>query len=154
MLTLLVTLCEVKHSTCTASSVKKFLIILNKLLMLSVKLVRSLFAVFLTCVIALNSFISPAFADTGSVVNSSDVSPAFADTGSAVKSFVNGFWYTFGTIVGGATGTVATCYTVDVLIAPVAPPAAAYLATMCPAIGAAVGGGVGAAGAREVIVAH
>jgi len=77
---------------------------------------RSLFAVILTCVIALNGFISPAYASTESSVN----------------SFTNGFWQAVGGAVGGAVGIVATCYAVDVLIAPAMPPVAVYLAGMCP----------------------
>lgn len=71
-----------------------------------------------------------------------------------VDSFVNGFWQAFGGVIGGATGTIATCYAVDVLIAPVAPPAAAYLAAMCPAIGATVTGVGGAAGATAIVRAY
>ena len=151
---MLVTACEVKHSACTASSVKKFLLILNKLFMLSVKIVRSLFAVFLTCAIALNSFISPAFADNGSAVNSFDVSPTFADNGSAVNSFVNDFGDKIVDEVGKAVAFVAICYAVNVLIVPFAPPIAPYLPVICPGIGSAVVGGGGAAAAREVIGAH
>ena len=102
-----------------------------------VKAFRSLFAVILSCVIAWNGFASPAFAASDSV-----------------GSFINGFWYTVGGFLGGAAATVVTCYTVDVLIAPVAPPVAAYLATMCPAIGAAGGLGGFAAGAKAIVVAH
>ncbi|MEG4583419.1 hypothetical protein QUA71_27995 [Microcoleus sp. MON1_C5] len=99
-----------------------------------VKAFRSLFAVILSCVIAWNGFASPAFAASDSV-----------------GSFINGFW----SFVGGAAGAVVTCYTVDVLIAPVAPPVAAYLAPMCGAIGA-VGGGVGGglAGAKAIAGAY
>lgn len=104
--------------------------------MLPVKMIRSLFAVILTCAIALNSF----------------VSPAFADTGSNVDSFVNGFWQSFGAVVGSAAGTVATCYAVDVLIAPIAPPVAAYLAPMCSIIG--LPGGVGGAAAKAIVGSH
>ena len=99
-----------------------------------VKAFRSLFAVILSCVIAWNGF----------------ASPALAATSDSVDSFMNGFWY----VVGGATATVVTCYTVDFLIAPVAPPVAAYLATMCPAIGAAGGFGGFAAGAKAIVGAH
>lgn len=105
--------------------------------MLSAKMVRSLFAMLLTCVIVLNSF----------------VSPAFAANDSAVDSFVNGFWQGWGAWIGGTAAMVVTCYAVDVLIAPVAPPAAAYLATVCPAIGVTVGVG-SAAGAGAMIGAH
>lgn len=111
-----------KHGINNAISISR------KMFMLPVKIVRSLFAVLLSCVIALNCFTSPAFADTGSSIN----------------SFVNGFWQAIGAVVGGAAATVATCYAVDVFIAPVAPPAAAYLATLCPAIGGTVGGVGGA----------
>ena len=112
--------------------------------MLSAKIVRSLFAVLLTCVIALNTFVSPAFAANDSAVNS--------------NSWVNRFWQGFVTAAGGLAGTVVTCYAVDVLIAPVNPAAAAYVATVCPAIGVTAGataGGVGsAAGAGAMIGAH
>lgn len=106
--------------------------------MLSAKIVRSLFAVLLTCVIALNTF----------------VSPAFAANDSAIGSLVNGFWQGLGAVIGGAAGTVVTCYAVDVLIAPVAPPAAAYLATVCPAIGATVGVGSAAGASAMIGAAH
>ncbi len=105
--------------------------------MLPVKMVRSLLVVFLTCVIALNSF----------------VSPASANTGSAVDSFGNGFWQAFGSIVGGAAGTVAVCYAVNVIVAPFAPPIAVYLAPICPAIGGAIGLG-GAEVAKTVVGQH
>ncbi len=98
---------------------------------------RSLFVAILTCVIIWSSFGSPVFA-------------ADDPTG----SFINGFWTAVGAAFGSATGTVAVCYTVDALIAPVAPPAAAYLATMCPAIGATVGGFGGAAAVQAVVKAH
>ncbi|MEW6499497.1 MAG: hypothetical protein AB1589_44585 [Cyanobacteriota bacterium] len=100
--------------------------------MLPVKAFRSLFAVILSCVIAWNGFASPAFA-------ASD----------PVGSVINGFWGA----VGAAIGSVATCYTVDVLIAPVAPPVAIYLAPMCAAMGA-VGGFGGAEAAKAIAGAH
>lgn len=106
--------------------------------MLSLKIVRPLFAVFLTCAIALNSFISPAFADNGSAVN----------------SFVNDFGDKIVDEVGKAVAFVAICYAVNVLIVPFAPPIAPYLPVICPGIGSAVVGGGGAAAAREVIGAH
>jgi hypothetical protein len=84
------------------------------------KIFRSVFAVILICVIALNGF-------TGS---------AFADNSAKVDSFTNGFF----SFLGLAVATVTVCYTVDVLIAPVAPPVALYLAPLCPVIGATVGG--------------
>ncbi|MBA3924176.1 MAG: hypothetical protein H0X31_21745, partial [Nostocaceae cyanobacterium] len=59
------------------------------------KKIRALLKVFLTCLIALNIFISPAFASPGS----------------AIESFGNGFWQAFGGVVGGEAGTVAVCYT-------------------------------------------
>lgn len=102
-----------------------------------VKAFRSLFAVILSCVIAWNGFASPAFAASDSV-----------------GSFINGFWYAVGGIVGGATGTVVTCYTVDVLIASVAPPVAVYLAPMCATTGAVGGFGGGLAWAKAIAGAH
>lgn len=87
------------------------------------KLFRTFWAVFLTCVIALNGFVSPVYAANDSL-----------------SSFVNGFWQSLGGIVGAATGTVVVCYSVDALIAPFAPPLALYLAPMCGTIGAAAGG--------------
>jgi len=67
---------------------------------------------------------------------------------------MNGFWQGLGGVFGAVTGTLVTCYAVDVLIVPVAPPVAAYLATMCPAIGATVGGFSGFTGVRSVVTAH
>lgn len=109
--------------------------------MLPVKLVRSLFAVLLTCVIALNCFASPAFAVTGSL--------AFADTDSATDSFVRNFWG----VIGTAAGTVVVCYVFPFLIAPIAPPVAASLTGMCPAIGVLLGETSDAAGANAIIAA-
>lgn len=97
------------------------------------KAFRSLFAVILTCLIAWNGFVTPAFAASDSV-----------------GSFTNGFWEGLGGVFGAATGTVVVCYTVDAVIAPVAPPVAAYLATMCPAIGLTVGGIGGAAAVNAI----
>ncbi|MBW4683050.1 MAG: hypothetical protein KME19_23640 [Microcoleus vaginatus WJT46-NPBG5] len=101
--------------------------------MLPAKASRSLFAVILTCVIAWNGFATPAFA-------ASD----------PVGSIINGFWGA----IGAAMGSVATCYTVDLLIAPVAPPVAIYLAPICGAVGAAGGALGGAAGANAIAGAH
>gem|GEM_PF-6028022 len=122
--------------------------------MLPVKIVRSLFAVLLTCVIALNGFVSPVYASTESIALNDFVSPVYASTESAVDSFTDGFWDSVGNVFGKAATYVAICYAVDVLIAPVAPPVAAYLAGMCPASGAMVGGvgGVGAVGGVKIIL--
>ncbi len=97
------------------------------------KAFRSLFAVILTCLIAWNGFVTPAFAASDSV-----------------GSFTHGFWEALGGVLGGATGTVVVCYTVNAVIAPVAPPVAVYLAPMCPAIGFTVGGLGGAATANAI----
>jgi len=102
-----------------------------------VKVFRSLFALILTCMIAWNSFSTPVLAASDSL-----------------GSFTNGFWQALGGVVGAATGTVAVCYAVDVLIAPAAPPVAVYLATVCPAIGATVGGIGGMAGVNTLAKAH
>lgn len=92
--------------------------------MSSNKIVRSLLTIVLTCVIAFNSFINPAFAETTT----------------AAESFSKGFWEGIGGVVGGATGVVLVCYSVDTLIIPFAPPFAAYLATVCPVAGGLIGG--------------
>jgi hypothetical protein len=105
--------------------------------MLQVKTVRSLLAVLLTLTIALTSF----------------VRPAYAFDGASFFPFWNGVLEGLGGVVGGAVGTVATCYAVDAFIAPVAPPVAVYLAGMCPAIGAAAGGVSGVAGAKVLVEA-
>lgn len=91
--------------------------------MLARNFLRSLFAICLSCLLFLNSFASPAFADDGSIV----------------EKVVGGFWSGFGGTIGSAAGAVAVCYVVDVAIAPFAAPVAAYLAPMCPAIGVTVG---------------
>jgi hypothetical protein len=103
--------------------------------MSSNKIGRSLLAIVLTCVIALNGF----------------VNPAFAETGTAVDSFSKGFWEGLGGIVGGAAGVVLVCYGVDVVILPIAPPVAAYLATICPVVGGVVGGTGGAELVKEAV---
>lgn len=102
--------------------------------MTTVKVFRSFCSVILTCVIAWSCFSPPAFA-------ASD--PA--------DSFMNGFWQGLGGFFGAVTGTVVTCYAVDVLLLPVAPPVAAYLAPMCPAIGVGVGS---FAGAKAIVSVH
>jgi hypothetical protein len=91
--------------------------------MLVTKIFRFLFAICLSCVLLLNSFASPALADDGSMV----------------EKLVGGFWQGFGGAIGGAAGMVTVCYVVDAAIAPFAPPVAASLAPMCPAIGVTVG---------------
>lgn len=98
---------------------------------------RSLKSIFLALVISFGLFINPASADFGS----------------SVKNWTNGFWYGFGAFVGGSVGAVATCYVVDVAIAPVAPPVAAYLATVCPYAGVIAGSAVGGK-TLEAVVAH
>ncbi len=134
----------IKHQTNNAISISK------KMFMFPVKIVRSLFAVFLTCVIALNCFISPAFAAT----SSSD----FADTGSVVNSFVKDFLQEFaknaGSVAGGVAGLTAICYASDVFIAPVAPPVAVYLATVCSGIGSTLGIGGTVVSAKIIKSAH
>lgn len=100
-------------------------------------MVRSLKSIFLAFVISFGLFMNPVSADMGS----------------SIKSLTDGFWYGFGAFVGGATGAVATCYVVDIAIAPVAPPIAAYLAASCPAVGMLVGGAVGGE-TLKAVVAH
>lgn len=95
---------------------------------------RSLFAVLIAVVMTWNSFATPAFA-----------------AGGIGEWLGSGFWQALGGVVGGATGTVVTCYAVDVAIAPFAPPVAAYLAPMCGTIGAVVGGGTGAASVGAIL---
>ncbi|MFM6151796.1 MAG: hypothetical protein ACKPE3_02165 [Sphaerospermopsis kisseleviana] len=111
------------------------------------KIFRSVFAVVLTCVIALSGFTGLAFADTGQRTNvlfeANSLAFTFPNPISSIDSLVKGFWQGLGGIIGTAAGTVLVCYTVDVAIAPVAPPVAAYLTPMCPAIGAVAGGGTG-----------
>jgi hypothetical protein len=102
-----------------------------------VKAFRSLFAVILSCLISWNIIATPAFA----------ASDPF-------DSLINGFWQGLGGLLGGASGTLVTCYAVDILIAPIAPPVAAYLAPMCSAIGGAAGGASGFAGARAISGSH
>ena len=101
------------------------------------RFVRSTLTVLFTLMIALTGF----------------VTPAYASTGGASDSFWNGFLEGFGGVVGGAVGTVTTCYAVDVFIAPVAPPVAIYLAGMCPVIGATVGGTGGFVSIKAVLEA-
>lgn len=126
----------IKHQTNNAISISK------KMFMLPVKIARSLFAVFLTCVIALNCFISPAFAAT----SSSD----FAGTDSATDSFVRNFWG----VIGTAAGSIVVCYVFPLVIAPIAPPLAASVTGMCPAIGAMLGEATDAAGANAIIAMY
>jgi hypothetical protein len=118
------------------------------------KIFRSVFAVILTCIIALNGFTGSAFADTRSTANSllETTSLAAINPESVADSFVNTFLTAVATVIGGATGTVAVCYTVDVIIAPFAPPVAAYLAGTCGLIGLGSGATVG--GAAGLVLAH
>jgi hypothetical protein len=95
--------------------------------MLKTKVFRSFLALALACVMSLSLFIPPAFASNPS----------------APDSFMHGFWEGLGFFLGGTTGAVVLCYTVDVAIAPVAPPVAAYLATVCPVAGGVSGAAAG-----------
>lgn len=104
---------------------------------MSQRIVHSSFAILLTLMIALTGF----------------VKPAYAYSGGEFGSLWNGFLEGIGGVVGGAVGTVATCYAVDALIAPVSPPVAAYLAGMCPAIGVTVGGAGGFVSTKNVVEA-
>jgi len=79
------------------------------------------------------------------------LTPAYAFTGDAFGSYWNGFLEAIGGVTGGAVGTVATCYAVDAFIAPIAPPVALYLAGMCPTIGATVGGTGGFVGMKGIL---
>jgi hypothetical protein len=90
--------------------------------MLSKNFFRSLFAICLSCLLLLNSSISPAFADNESSI------------GEFGRSFENGFGHKLGedteTITVGLT-FLAVCYAVDAKIAPSVPLVAAVLAPVC-----------------------
>ena len=124
------------------------------------KMIRSLFAIILTFTIAFNGFARPAHADTDAYLETystpvagviseesayphTDLPPESTHGSPLVDSFLRAV----GVASGGVVGTVVACYAVDALIVPVAPPVAAYLAGLCPVIGAAAGGvGSGFAG--------
>ncbi|WP_295616085.1 hypothetical protein [Chamaesiphon sp. GL140_3_metabinner_50] len=106
--------------------------------MLTKNFLRSLFTICLSCLLLLNSFATPALADNGSII----------------EKVVGGFWTGFGSTIGGAAGVVTVCYVVDVAIAPFAPPVAASLAPMCPAIGVTVGGSFGSIIVRSKLAGH
>lgn len=103
---------------------------------MSVKqIIRSFCSICLCCVVFLHLLTSPVYASSNSSLN----------------SFANGFWQAFGTVFGGAAGAVTLCYVTDVAIAPIAPPIAAIVAPMCPAVGSLAGGSAGAIGIGKVI---
>lgn len=116
------------------------------------KIISSMLAIILT-VIVLTGFTTPAFAWTEAEFRplSNYEKAALIPNGELSYEFWKGVWYGLGGALGGVAGTMFACYTVDVLITPVNPPAAAYLATLCPGIGATVGGAGGLAGANAVI---
>jgi len=117
---------------------------LKELLMFQ-RFIRSTSAVFLTLVIALNCFVTPAYAFTG------DSFDSYYEVTSAATSVWKGFLGALGGVMGAAVGTVATCYAVDALIAPIAPPVAVYLAGVCPTFGVTVGGAGGFAGVEAAL---
>lgn len=116
------------------------------------RIISSMLAIILT-VIVLTGFTRPAFAWTDAEFRplSSYDKPAFIPNGELSNEFLRGLWNGLGVALGSAVGTMAACCAVDVLIAPVNPPAAAYLATMCPSIGAVVGGAGGFATTNTVV---
>lgn len=105
--------------------------------MKSIRPFRCLWTIIVTCVVAWSSFSTPAFAANNQ----------------SVDNFFGGFWQSLGNVLGGAVGIVVTCYAVDAAIAPFAPPVAAYLAPMCPAIGA-IGGTGTVIGVKALAHAH
>lgn len=84
-------------------------------------MIRSLLTIILTFTIALTGFTKPAYSYT----------PDDLYNEIALNSFWSKFLEGAGTAIGGVTGTVIACYAVDVLIAPLAPPVAGYLAVIC-----------------------
>ncbi len=99
------------------------------------QIIRSFWSICLCCIVFLHLLSTPVYADTNSNIN----------------SFTGGFWKGLGEFVGGAAGAVTVCYVTDVAIAPIAPPVAAILAPICPAIGSLVGGSAGAIGVSKVV---
>lgn len=115
-------------------------------------IISSMLAIILA-VIVLTGFTRPAFAWTDAEFRSLSnyEKPALIPNGELSNEFWKGVWQGFGGALGGVTGTMFACYTVDVLIAPINPPVAAYLATLCPGIGVTVGGAGGLVSANAVI---
>lgn len=103
--------------------------------------------------IVLTGFTRPAFAWTDAEFRSlgSYEELAFIPNGEISEELVKALLSGFAAAFGGVLGTMAACYAVDVLIAPVNPPAAGYLATLCPGIGATVGGAGGFVGTNTVL---
>ncbi len=101
------------------------------------KILRSLIAIALVCIIAFNGFASPAFADT----NNKNQAENIADSAitAVVVAAAGG--------IGGVIGVGAACLAVDALIFPFAPPLALYFATACPTIGGLAGATAGGASA-------
>lgn len=115
------------------------------------RIVSSTLAIILAAIV-LTGFARPAFAWTEAEFRplSNYAKPAFIPNGELSYELLKGVWYGIGGALGGVAGTMIACYTVDALIAPVSPPAAAYLATLCPGIGATVGGVGGLVGANVI----
>ena len=67
---------------------------------------------------------------------------AFAD-GNLTYEFLKQVIGGIGGGLGGVLGSAAACYAVDAMILPFNPPLAAYFATVCHGMGAAVGGAGG-----------
>ena len=107
------------------------------------KAFRSLFSIVLVCIVAWSGFSNPALAASNSTnLATGNSVTSFTEKlwhGFGLESFLDGFWNGFGNAAGGVTGAVVTCYAVDALIVPVAPPVGAYLSSACPGIGAIAG---------------
>ena len=116
------------------------------------RFISSTLAIILAMIV-LGGFARPASAWTEAEFRplSNYEKPALIPNGEISNEFWKGLWYGLGGALGGVAGTVFACYTVDVLITPVNPPVAAYLATLCPGIGATVGGTGGLVSANAVI---
>jgi hypothetical protein len=116
------------------------------------KLINSTLAIILA-VIVLAGFTRPAFAWTEAEFRPQIAYEqiAFVPSGEVSGEFAKGFFSGLGAAIGGVVGTMAACYAVDVLVVPVNPLAAGYLATLCPSIGAAVGGASGFVSTNTVL---
>lgn len=119
------------------------------------RIVSSTLAIILAAIVltgfARPALARPAWTEAEFRLLSNYAKPAFIPNGELSYELLKGAWYGIGGALGGVAGTMIACYTVDALIAPVNPPAAAYLATLCPGIGATVGGAGGLVGANTVI---
>lgn len=102
-------------------------------------------------VVVLTGFTRPAFAWTDAEFRplTNPGSLAYVSPDDLSGEFIKGV---FGGI-GGVIGGVLACYTIDVLLAPVNPPLAVYLATACPGLGGIIGGTSGYKSAEVVIEA-